>query len=96
MKTAATIAMQHHERWDGNGYPNGIKEDEIHLFGRITSVADVFDALGHKRVYKEAWAEEDIFNYMQEQSGKMFDPQLVRLLFENMDKLKEIKQQYPD
>lgn len=95
MKTAATIALQHHERWDGSGYPNGIQGENIHLFGRITSVADVFDALGHKRVYKEAWAEEDIFSYMQEQSGKMFDPQLVQLLFENMDKLKEIKQQYP-
>lgn len=96
MKTAATIAMQHHERWDGTGYPNGIIGENIHPFGRITSVADVFDALGHKRVYKDAWADEEIFSYMRDQSGKMFDPQLVDLLFENMDKLKEIKQQYPD
>lgn len=96
MKTAATIALQHHERWDGSGYPCGMQGEEISLLGRITSVADVFDALGHKRVYKDAWEEKDIFNYMQEQSGKMFDPQLVLLLFENMDKLKEIKQQFPD
>lgn len=96
MKTAATIAMQHHERWDGTGYPVGLAQEEINLLGRITSVADVFDALGHKRVYKDAWADEDIMNFMQEQSGKMFDPKLVQLLFENIDKLKEIKQQYPD
>ncbi len=72
MKTAATIAMQHHERWDGTGYPNGISGEDIQLLGRITSVADVFDALGHKRVYKDAWSEVEILDYMKEQSGKMF------------------------
>lgn len=96
MKTAATIAMQHHERWDGTGYPSGIAGENIQLLGRITSVADVFDALGHKRVYKDAWPESEILDYMKEQSGKMFDPRLVELLFENLESLNEIKQQYPD
>lgn len=96
MKTAATIAIGHHERWDGTGYPSQLKGEEIELFSRITTVADVFDALGHKRVYKEAWADEAIYEYMQSESGKIFDPWLVKLLFENMDKLREIKQLYPD
>lgn len=96
MKTAATIAIGHHERWDGTGYPSHLKGEEIDIFSRITTVADVFDALGHKRVYKEAWADEAIYEYMQNESGKIFDPQLVKLLFENMDKLREIKQLYPD
>lgn len=96
MRTAATIAIEHHERWDGNGYPNKMSEQEIEVFSRITTIADVFDALGHKRVYKEAWDEEAIYEYMQAESGKIFDPWLVKLLFENLDKLKEIKQLYPD
>lgn len=96
MKTAGIIALRHHERWDGTGYPKGISGEEIELLGRITSIADVFDALGHKRVYKDAWKESEILDYMKEQSGKMFDPKLVKLLFENMDVLNEIKQQYPD
>jgi response regulator RpfG family c-di-GMP phosphodiesterase len=96
MKTAATIALQHHERWDGSGYPNAVSGDAIHLYGRITSVADVFDALGHKRVYKDAWEEKDILDYMLEQSGVMFDPKIVQLLFDNIEKMQEIKTQYPD
>lgn len=96
MKTAATIAIEHHERWDGSGYPNGLSAENIHLYSRITTVADIFDALGHKRVYKEAWDDEAIHNYMREESGRIFDPNIVDLLFENMEKLKEIKQLYPD
>ncbi len=96
MKSAATIALQHHERWDGTGYPNGIAGEDILIISRITSIADVFDALGHKRVYKEAWQESEILDYMKEQSGKMFDPRLVEILFENLERLNEIKQQYPD
>lgn len=96
MKAAAIIAMQHHERWDGTGYPNKISGDNIHIFARITSVADVFDALGHKRVYKDAWKEQEIIDYMKDQSGKMFDPNIVNLLLENLDEIKNIKHQFPD
>ncbi len=96
MKTAATIAIEHHERWNGSGYPNGLAGEAIHLYSRITTVADIFDALGHKRVYKEAWDDEAIQAYMKEESGRIFDPAIVNLLFENMEKLKEIKQLYPD
>lgn len=96
MKTAAAIAIGHHERWDGSGYPTGKAGDAIDVFSRITTVADVFDALGHKRVYKDAWTDEAIEAYMKEESGRIFDPWIVSLLFENMEKLKEIKALYPD
>lgn len=96
MKAAAIIAMQHHERWDGTGYPNKISGDNIHIFARITSVADVFDALGHKRVYKDAWPEQEILKYIKEQSGKMFDPIIVSHLLDNLDEIKNIKHQFPD
>lgn len=96
MKAAAIIAMQHHEKWDGSGYPNSLAGYDIDMLARITSVADVFDALGHKRVYKDAWSENDILEYMKEQSGIMFEPKIVDTLFENLDAINEIKHQYPD
>lgn len=96
MKTAATIALEHHERWDGNGYPNNIKGEEINIYARITSIADVYDALGHKRVYKDAWSEDEIHDFLNEQKGKMFDPKVIDLFFENIDKIQDIKRRYPD
>ncbi|MCK8059943.1 MULTISPECIES: HD domain-containing phosphohydrolase [unclassified Fusibacter] len=96
LKTAATIALSHHERWDGSGYPNGKKGEEIDVYSRITSIADVYDALSHKRVYKEAWADEDVLRYIQSESGKMFQPELVELLTEHIDEFIKIKKAYPD
>lgn len=96
MKTAATIALEHHERWDGNGYPNNIRGEEINIYARITSVADVYDALGHKRVYKEAWSESEIHDFLIDQKGKMFDPKIIEILFENIDEIRDIKRRYPD
>ncbi|OQY53594.1 MAG: hypothetical protein B6245_22630 [Desulfobacteraceae bacterium 4572_88] len=69
MKTAALIALQHHERCDGKGYPNGLKGDEIHIFGRIVEIIDVFDALSHDRIYKEAWELERILALFREEHG---------------------------
>jgi response regulator RpfG family c-di-GMP phosphodiesterase len=66
-KMAAIVAYEHHEKWDGSGYPRGLKEEEIHIFGRITAIADVFDALGSDRVYKKAWEDESIFNLFKEE-----------------------------
>ena len=87
LRAAALIARDHHEKWDGSGYPNGLKGEDISLYGRIIAVADVFDALGHKRVYKDAWPLDKIVQFFKEQRGKHFEPKLVDLLFENLDKI---------
>ncbi len=84
-KVAAIVAKQHHEKWDGTGYPNGIKGDKIHLYGRIVAIADVFDALLFKRSYKERWSVEEVVVYIKDMRGEHFDPQLVDLFFENLD-----------
>ncbi|MCV6608551.1 MAG: response regulator [Campylobacterales bacterium] len=91
LQASAIIAHEHHEKWDGNGYPRRLKGEEIHIYGRITAVADVFDALGHDRVYKKAWPLENILNLFQEERGKHFDPNLVDLFMENLDEILEIK-----
>ena len=96
LKTAAKVALEHHERWDGFGYPRHLKEEEISIEGRITAIADVFDALGSDRVYKEAWEDERIFEYFKEQKGKQFDPKLVDLFFENLDNFLEIRNKFKD
>jgi len=96
MKVAAEIALNHHERWDGSGYPNNVGERKIPLNARILSVLDVFDALSHKRIYKEPWTLEETLDYIRSQSGKMFDPELVDLFFESMDEILEIWNTYPD
>lgn len=96
LKAAAIVAMQHHEKWDGSGYPKGLKEEEIHIYGRITAVADVFDALGSHRCYKKAWEDEKIFELFRNEKGKHFDPKLVDLFFDNIDKFIEIKNKYKD
>lgn len=77
IKSAAQIAASHHERWDGTGYPRGLRGEEIPLFSRIAAVADVFDALTSERPYKEAWAPEDARRFVIEQAGRAFDPQCV-------------------
>ncbi|HIP28026.1 MAG TPA: response regulator [Sulfurovum sp.] len=90
IQAADIIAMQHHERWDGSGYPKGLKGEEIHPYGRVMAVIDVFDALTHKRCYKEAWSIEDSVAYMQEHSGTRFDPQLIDVFMENIDEFVSI------
>ncbi len=91
LKAAATVAYEHHEKWDGTGYPRGLSGEDIHIFGRITAIADVFDALGHDRCYKKAWKLEDILNLYKEQKGKQFDPKLIDLFFDNLDKFLDIQ-----
>jgi len=94
LKAAAIIAHQHHEKYDGSGYPRGLKADEIHIFGRITAIADVFDALSQNRVYKNAWSTQETFEYIEKQSGKSFDPQLVRLFLNNKEAILKIKDEH--
>lgn len=96
LQTAAIIAHQHHERWDGKGYPNQLKGEQIHIFGRITAIADVFDALGSARVYKKPWSDEEILQYFQQQAGFQFDPQLTDLFLTHFDRFDEIRTSYSD
>lgn len=93
-KTAAIIAHEHHERWDGTGYPEQKKEKEIHIFGRITSIVDVFDALVTERSYKRAWTSDEAFEFIKNQRGKMFDPKLVDLFINNRDEVESIRDKY--
>lgn len=89
---ARVIALTHHEKWDGSGYPNGLKGEAIPLVGRITALADVFDALTSVRPYKKAWSIESAVSLIKEQSGKHFDPTLVEYFLASLDALVEIKE----
>lgn len=95
-KTAAIIAHQHHEKFNGQGYPNGLAGEDIHIYARIAALADVFDALNTERIYKEAWALEDILDYFTQESGLHFDPVLVNLFFDNLAGILKIREQYSD
>ncbi len=90
LKTASIIAYEHHEKWNGTGYPNGTKGEDIHIYGRITAIADVFDALLHKRCYKDPWPIEKVIDLFKEEKGKHFDPQLVDILLDNIEVFKKI------
>ncbi len=85
MGLAAMIALDHHEYWNGKGYPNNKVGSSIHIFARITAIVDVFDALLSPRCYREPWSITDVMDYFEEQSGEQFDPQLTRLLLDNID-----------
>jgi HD-GYP domain-containing protein (c-di-GMP phosphodiesterase class II) len=96
LRTAAHIAYEHHEKWDGTGYPRGLKGEEIHLYGRITAVADVFDALGSDRVYKKAWELDRIINLFREERGRHFDPKLVDVFMDELPRILEARDRYRD
>lgn len=96
LKTAAIVAYEHHEKYNGSGYPQGLEGENIHIYGRITALADVFDALGSERCYKKAWDDEKIFQLMKEESGKHFDPQLVKIFFEHLDEFLAIRETYSE
>ena len=88
---AAVVALNHHEKWDGSGYPNGLSGEEIPQAARIVAIADVFDALTVKRPYKEAWPIDDALAYLVQNSGKHFDPQLVEAFMGIKDDILQIK-----
>jgi len=96
VQMASSIALNHHERWDGQGYPKGLSGESIPAEGRIVALADVFDALSTVRPYKKSWAIEEVVDYIKEQSGQIFDPQLVQLFTDNLDKMLEIRERYQD
>lgn len=114
---AFDVSLNHHERWDGGGYPGhvdvltglplegktgpdsgalGKKEGEIPLFGRIVAVADVFDALTSKRVYKDAWEESRALKIMEEEAGRQFDPELIDIFFSCLDSIRQARNRYPE
>jgi response regulator RpfG family c-di-GMP phosphodiesterase len=96
LQNAAIISQQHHEKFDGEGYPQGLVGDNIHIFARIVAVADVFDALTHKRCYKEAWPIDQVIKTMSESSGTHFDPMVLKALLDNIDLALAINNKYPD
>jgi response regulator RpfG family c-di-GMP phosphodiesterase len=96
MKAAAIIAYQHHERWDGKGYPKGLKGKDIHIFGRIVCLADVVDALAHKRPYKDAWSMNQVIEELKKERGQQFEPKLVDLFLDSLDEYEKIRKKYPD
>ena len=96
LKAAGIVSYTHHERWDGTGYPLGLKGEKIHIFGRITAIADVFDALSSERVYKKAWSIEKILELFDEEKGKHFDPNLINIFMNNLDEFLIIKEKYKD
>jgi HD-GYP domain-containing protein (c-di-GMP phosphodiesterase class II) len=111
---ARDVALRHHERWDGTGYPGkippevlenpftpyqirqGVSGEEIPLSARIVALADVFDALSSKRVYKDSWKEEDVYEEIRKSSGTHFDPDLVTMFFAILPRIKEIQAMWPD
>ena len=93
---ASVIALSHHENWDGTGYPLHPKGNDISVFGRIVAVADVYDALSCKRVYKDAWKEDDVLDEIKKLSGTKFDPEVVDSFFKCLPVIKSIAEKYPD
>jgi len=84
-KAASIVSHEHHERWDGGGYPQGLAGEDIHIYGRIVGLVDVFDALRHERVYKPALPLDECVGIIREESGRHFDPHLVDLFLDHLD-----------
>lgn len=96
MNMAAEVAQNHHEKWDGSGYPCGLVGEEIPITGRVVAVADVFDALTTERPYKKAWPIEEAVEFLREQKGKHFEPKLVELFIEILPDILNIREQYSE
>ena len=96
IRKGAEIAGNHHERWDGQGYPQGLSGEAIPISGRITALADVLDALGSRRCYKEPWPSEKIIDLIRSERGKHFDPVLVDILVDHAEEFLAIRERYPD
>ena len=96
MQLARSIALTHHEKWDGSGYPAGLSGNAIPLAARIVAIADVFDALTSVRPYKRAWSVDDAMAHIQGQAGLHFDPDLVPVFLSLREQLETIRQRWKD
>jgi len=96
IEAGRAIALTHHEKWDGSGYPRGLKGEEIPLFGRICALADVFDALTMERPYKKAWPLEKALSWIRDNTGTHFDPELVAAFMDGLPEILQIKEIYND
>ena len=96
LQTAAIVSLQHHEYWDGSGYPNKLKGEAIHIFGRITGLVDVYDAISYNRVYKKAWKVEEVLAFIKKQKGHQFEPQLVDVFLTDFEQFEKIRKLYAD
>lgn len=96
MDMAAEIAQNHHEKWDGSGYPRGLSGEDIPLTGRVVAIADVFDALTTERPYKKAWPIEEAVEFLKEQSNKHFEPRLVEIFLEILPDILAVRDQYSE
>ncbi|WP_320169437.1 HD domain-containing phosphohydrolase [Maridesulfovibrio sp.] len=94
--TASQVALYHHEKWDGSGYPEGLRGENIPLVARIAAVSDVFDALTSERPYKKPWTMDAAVEYISSESGKHFDPQVVDAFIANLSKIVEVREAFPD
>lgn len=96
LRTAKTVALTHHEKWNGTGYPEGLSGENIPIEGRIVAVADVFDALTSNRPYKKAWSVEEAFDLLLNERGNHFDPELIKIFFANIEQILSIKELHTD
>lgn len=96
LRAASIIAGEHHERWDGMGYPRKLSGEEIHIYGRIAAVADVYDALCSERCYKPVWQLPDVLELFREERGRQFDPDIVDVFLANVDQFEEIRARLAD
>jgi len=96
LQISKTIALSHHEKWDGSGYPAALKEKKIPLIGRVTAIADVFDALTSKRVYKPAYHVDKVLQMIRQESGKHFDPEIVEVFFHSIHHVLAIFERYKE
>ena len=96
MTLAREIALNHHEKWNGTGYPRGLRGEVIPLSARIAAISDVFDALTSERPYKEPWPVEKALALIRKESGQHFDPEIVTVFLENIEETLEIKGRYLD
>jgi putative two-component system response regulator len=96
LRLARSVALTHHEKWDGSGYPLGLAGAAIPLEGRVVSIADVYDALTSERPYKRAWSSDDALAYIQSESGKSFDPALIPAFLQQIEQVQEIGARFSD
>lgn len=94
LQLGATVALSHHEKWDGSGYPHNLAGENIPIVGRVVALADVFDALSSRRCYKEAWPLDETVRYLSHLGGKQFDPALIKLFTAHVDKFIEVRQSF--